>query len=434
MALPAQGQYNENISAKSIITELSVNHTYKIDHVIIIDSLDIGKQKNITSIQITNSKFLGKVYFRNANINNSANFANTIFGDEADFSNSFLKSPNFQGSIFKGPARFVHTNFSGNIQIDDVYFSKDAIFENASFLEDASFFRTNFRNNAYFMWSKFSDQANFYKTNLAESLDFTNASFHQANFNDVKINGTAIFDGARIEEAWFYKVNFGSDVLFRDARINKSLTITKCQFNGDAIFAGTQFDKPRSLALNCNQFNKIYLRWNNISEALAYDDETYLFLVKNYKNLGLFEDANNCYFQYRTERRRYLEPYYSTLDFALEKTYGYGTKPLSVLYVSALLVAIFSFIFMLISYLSQKGNDSKSKFDYLTIIGWHIKFSYLAFLSGTKLFVDAPDRPKMQGYGDDALAFFFTLERVLGAILFGFFALALARTIIMQDI
>jgi len=98
MIFPTYGQYyNGNVSAEKIIHELSKNHTYSIDHVIIESDLDISHSglKNVSSIRINYSKFLGKFNLRDIIIKDSTDFSNTIFQNEAQFQNSSLANANF---------------------------------------------------------------------------------------------------------------------------------------------------------------------------------------------------------------------------------------------------------------------------------------------------------------------------------------------------
>ena len=71
--------------------------------------------------------------------------------------------------------------------------------------------------------------------------------------------------------------------------------------------------------------------WRRIS-SLAYDKDhgetAYLLLIDNFKKLGFFEDADNCYYHYRNERRRDLPRPYKPVDWILMALYGYGVRPI----------------------------------------------------------------------------------------------------------
>jgi uncharacterized protein YjbI with pentapeptide repeats len=450
---PTNGQYyNGNVSAEKIIYELSKNHTYSNDHIIIEKDLDISnlKLKNISFIRINDSKFLGKLKLENIIVKVSTDFSNTIFQDDATFQNSSLENANFQGCNFTGSANFEEAQFERNIMPGAIFY-KYANFYKATFLDSANFRDVVFKDTALFADSRFDQQAQFYNTNFAGSPDFAGMNIAEAYFSNSKINGTANFDDTIIGKMWFYRVYFGNDVLFRDSSIKKALEIIRCQFKGDAILEGSQFNPSSIFNLDGNQFGKLYIRWNYINKELTYNDEAYLFLIKNYKTLGLFDDANNCYFQYRTERRSNgklsidskLNLIYSGMDFAQEITYGYGTKPLSALVVSVISILIFSFLFLVSRFSWQKSKSTPEYdnnyyyegiiFKYLDFF-WYIKFSFLTFLSGTKLFVNAPNLPEISGKRKDLFNSLYILERILGGILFALFVLALTRTVILQDI
>ncbi len=78
----------------------------------------------------------------------------------------------------------------------------------------------------------------------------------------------------------------------------------------------------------------MFFPWDciNQNQASPSDDDAYLALMRNYLNLGWYEDANSCYYEYRNRRRADepigIEKVTDTVEYAL---YGYGVKPFRTL-------------------------------------------------------------------------------------------------------
>jgi hypothetical protein len=121
------------------------------------------------------------------------------------------------------------------------------------------------------------------------------------------------------------------------------------QFKGDAFFEDATFEGK--LGLTRANYRKIYIRWDNIKKGLFYDDSAYLAIMKNFKDFGYFEDSDNSYFQYRSDRRGqpwtcaypFEESARKFIDFLSEWSYGYGTRPVNPFIWSLLLIGLFGF-------------------------------------------------------------------------------------------
>ncbi len=89
--------------------------------------------------------------------------------------------------------------------------------------------------------------------------------------------------------------------------------------------------------------------WESIKDHIQFDGSAYLALVKNFNNLELFNDADQCYYQYRTVRRKeHLEGIIpKLLDYVAWIAYGYGVRPGNPLILSLGLFLISIFIFLL---------------------------------------------------------------------------------------
>ena len=64
------------------------------------------------------------------------------------------------------------------------------------------------------------------------------------------------------------------------------------------------FENDSTISLKFSDFNRLETRWGAIRDKLEYDGSAYLALVENFKNLELFNEADDCYFYYRTVRRK----------------------------------------------------------------------------------------------------------------------------------
>jgi len=69
------------------------------------------------------------------------------------------------------------------------------------------------------------------------------------------------------------------------------------EFSKDANFSGAQFSQK--LDFHMLQYEQLFINWESIKDHLEYDGATYLSLIKNFRNLELFGDADACYYQYR---------------------------------------------------------------------------------------------------------------------------------------
>lgn len=95
------------------------------------------------------------------------------------------------------------------------------------------------------------------------------------------------------------------------------------------------------ISLGRHTNGKILRNWRRNS-ILHYDevygDTTYLSLIKNFKELGFLEDADNCYYFHRTRRRQNLTFLYNLIDKMMEAFCGYGVKPVYPLICSMVIL------------------------------------------------------------------------------------------------
>jgi hypothetical protein len=182
---------------------------------------------------------------------------------------------------------------------------------------------------------------------------------------------------------------------------------------------------------------KLLENWNR-SSKIKYDNVTYLLLIENLKKIGLFEDADECYYNYRIERRkkqpdqgptrqqqeqagkisrliRWLFSY-KPIDCLLKVFYGYGVKPFRP-------VVWLMFLFLFFGILCTA---------FPSIVGFPNNTSYIdalsnssqVFLSATKLV----DNPNYHATG--RLLSLFMVEKILASLFFAMVVISFGKTII----
>jgi hypothetical protein len=362
--------------------------------------------------------------FKGSQFNGKAEFEGAEFGGDAKFEDvKFDEAANFNGVNFNGSA----TNFERSI------FGEDAYFRNDSFAGDVSFNETLFKGDAFFIYTKFNQThpTNDSQPDKRPKADFKGAQFKgKAEFENAEFGGDAKFESVKFDEAanfnWvnfngsvtnFERSIFGQDAHFRNPRFDGTANFDYVKFEKDASFIGASF--KQNLSLTGSRFNRLYIRWNDIDNKLTYDDEVYLKLVENYKNIGLFSDADNCYYSHRVQRGSNLSWGHKLFDLTLWAFYGYGVKPFRPIFWS--IVVILGFSYWLWAWTDPNCSFKRS-----------LKFSVKAFLSGTKPFSSdlinfSELKNEKKKFKDLAL-----FERFLGTLFFLLFLITLANTVIIK--
>ena len=227
-----------------------------------------------SQITITNSEIRGKVNFSNARVQEPINFSLTKFtGRNADF----------MGAEFSGNAYFGISKFTGG----------DTNFGRAKFTGgSADFMGAEFGGNAYFWDAEFGGNAYFWDAEFGGNASFSDAEFGgDTNFRRAKFTG---------RHAYFWEAEFGGDAYFEEAEFGGGAYFESAKFTGGyAYFEGAKFD----VVLNIDniKFNRLYITWESIKDRLIYSGPVYLALIKNFKVIERFNDADDCYYAYRKE-------------------------------------------------------------------------------------------------------------------------------------
>jgi len=332
--------------------------------------------KEIPPMIITNSRINGSVNFHDyypkfINLTgtifvNDVNFNDTIFPENITFKNAiFMGYTNFSNTSFMSKIDFSDTEFKKITNFEKVNFQKESLFINASFCkvifrnckfnlsefleatfyDYANFADTEFFKNVLFERANFLGRANFDNATFAEEAHFDEATIEGAiQFQDSKFDGIADFSEVVFADSNFYSAYFNKEAYFNDAVFTCDATFDNCRFVDDALFQGSSFKSRITLARS--RYNNLYIRWDNISKGLEYDESSYQLLIGNFKKLGFYADAENCYYQFRLEQffRRDLseEPITYFIDFGAWIFSGFGMKPIYPVIWSVYFIIIFS--------------------------------------------------------------------------------------------
>lgn len=289
------------VSASEILTKIYNGDPVEYDHIEIKGNLILKAQSspNVigSSIEITNSKIIGEFNFENSIFRKKINFSDSLFsGSHISFENSsFRKSVSFNGAELCGFANFKYS-----------IFENAASFDKAKFNYIADFSESNFMGNANFNGSEFSDLVSFWKTYFNAPAFFTYSEF----------NG----DPEYLVHRW------GGIADFNYARFNQPVYFYESTWNGSASFIDTQFNH--------------YIRgWKYIKDSFNSDEVTHLALVKNLKDHGQYDEADDCYFSYR------YHDISSIFDFLGLISCGFGVRPMYTVYSSLIVIVLFGFAY-----------------------------------------------------------------------------------------
>ena len=309
-----------------------------------------GRVEIDSPIRISNSVILNQVYLNKLIFKNPVNFQGTKFMSRVTLTDIwFNDTTNFNNARFKHDADFATSQFNALSVFSSAQFDQTAYFRESKFIQKAGFVSTQFNQTAYFKKARFLKDADFRSTKFGQGASFESAEFNQnANFKLAQFQQAADFDGVRFRQAaGFDSANFLQDASFDHAQFSQTADFDSANFHQEAyfrnssiknaIFQDIQFDedatfdnvKIENLSLKGSNVEKLDIRWSSIQD-LAYDDSAYVLLRKNLDMRGYLDDASECEFTYRCERRAYLWEHDFgrwIFDFLAFATYGYGLRP-----------------------------------------------------------------------------------------------------------
>ena len=333
--------------------------------------------------------------------NSSIKIRDSLFSDAVDLSRAiFRNTVSFEGTSFLGPANFLQTRFEKGADF------AESKFNNASF-KDAQLF-----GSSEFRIAEFNGLANFIGTSFSDGT----ANFEGARFNGPSHFWSAYFDVEGTNFGWsqfngpssFWGADFIGESSFKGAKFNQTADFTLVQFDGPADLIGSRFAKE--LYFKDVKFSILKVNWESLKDRLVCDGPAYLSLIKNFKDLEQFEDADNCYYQYRDwKRQTWLWGWAKAFDYLALISCGYGVRWQNTMLTGIGVMVLFGI------YFSLKGGilDSKEA-------GRLQKLKEAIFFSLT-LLLSAPTDWYVNLFGNDkykdivtANKYSIFLERVIG--------------------
>ena len=426
----------KKISAGEIMA-MANNSSVAYDSVFITGDFSLENDKYY-SLQITNSVFAGNVSCKGMAFFGNVNFENTTFSKDAIFNGSrFMLEANFNSSRFTGTASFNQSRFPDGVTFDFVDFGGLADFANIQFNAFATFYNATFEKQALFSFSEFDGSyANFETAQFLDDVDFAGCQFNtyvtfagarlekSADFHATRYSNGGVFIGtqflgyANFARSHFVEDSFFNEVLFNDgasflnakfdgpASINdsvfcKSANFDNAQFQASTdlsrsvfrgsikmnntkiarmVFDGSDFRMASHLYLANADISRMMVDWSEIQGIISYDNSAYLALIKNYKDLGRSSDANDCYYEYRYLNQAHKPPGFSKfLDVVAWLSCGYGVRPHYALFCGAVVIFLFSFIYM-----TGRGVEGFSNIHGFELMLSSLYYSTIAFTANSK--------------------------------------------------
>jgi len=459
------------ISAEEVMTNAN-NSLTVYDRVIINGDLFLNNNQ-YNPLRITNSVFKDNVSCKGVTFYGDVNFENTTFQKNAIFNETkFLTAANFNATRFQGEATFNMSRFpdSGTFDFayfkrvanfESVWFDKFATFYNATFMEAAQFSFSEFNGayanfesvrcmgDVYFYGSQFNTYCTFANARLEKNADFHATKYSNGvGFLQTRFFGPADFARSRFiadtifcqahfnDTANFLSTNFDGPVFFNDTVFYKDANFDNSQFqaptdlsyavfNGDLklnstkivrmVLDGATFGKGSRLYLAKADINRLIVSWSQIRDILSFDTAAYLSLIKNYKDLGQSNDANECYYEYRYLNQAQKSIGFSKfLDTVAWLTCGYGVRPHYALFCGMVIILIFALI-----YWTGRGVEGFHDIHGHQLMIASLFYSTIAFTANSK---GLPLRGRYKYLG--------IAEGIVGWLLMALFLVTLGRLII----
>jgi uncharacterized protein YjbI with pentapeptide repeats len=375
----AKGTYSENLTivpASEILAKIQKGEPVEYDHVLVdgsldLRNLDLPENENglyiVTSpiIRINDSainegiyfcktKFYGPLDFHNTNFKGLVDFTNTFFSTNASFSlATFDKDAYFSDTMFSRSVFFTLTMFRGPVDFNRAIFSSYAYFYNDTFGGDAYFGEATFRGEAMFsdvafngystfMGAMFLDDAVFGKSIFDEHADFSHVTFNSlAEFGGAIFSNYANFSETAFVQVNFIGATFSGNTNFKGATFGKYLNIRR-----NINFIGAMLDKCNLRGLKSaadfskTTFKGYVLGWAYIKNTV-FDEAAYLALINDFRDHGQFDDANDCYYTYRSNNVQDISDLFAWL------TCGFGVIWQHTIKFAIYVMMIFGFIYFM---------------------------------------------------------------------------------------
>jgi len=361
--------------AFEIPSQYSVTYHLEKELKIVENNITIRNSIFEEDVDFSNTKFRKNVDFEGTSFSSNAYFGNAVFAGTADFRNAvFAGSTGFDNADFADTAYFWDADFTGYTRFWDTDFAGTADFMHADFAGNAYFVDADFAGNAGFWFANFAGEAVFADANFAVNANFRYADFAvNALFRNANFTGDAIFEHADfVDGADFSKADFNGSANFGYADFNSIANYLGANFSFDASFYSTIFNKVSftrtsftNVSLIESDFNRMKVEWSTLKDALVFNGPTYIKLIKNFREIEQFEDADAAYYQYRQLSQANKKMSFSKLmDVVAGASCGYGVKPWNAASLAVVIILIFIPIYGLRGGIRRsKENDGKDEED-----------------------------------------------------------------------
>lgn len=325
-----------------------------------------------SEIGIKHSRVDGKIDFKGGIFSNPVYISNVIIEGDAHFSGAMFNKEIFlTGSKINGETSFAGVHFVRRVLFNGARFGKSASFCGAEFELGARFDNVEFHMNASFEAVKF-EFAYLNGAEFSARSDFQGAQFERnAEFNKVRFYGNASFAGVKFDEnVDFNEAEFYSNAYFNGATFRGNANFSRSQFdrlatfnNGTCFGNGLNLDEVRGylirieakfnedlheqLSLKNSDINNLFVPWQSIKNHIAYDGSAYLTMIRSYNNLELYDDADDCLYQYRVIKRETLPPVRMITDYFICGFLGYGVRPQYPLLLGLAIIIVSAMIYWL---------------------------------------------------------------------------------------
>jgi uncharacterized protein YjbI with pentapeptide repeats len=445
-----QAQALTDVPASDILEQIRNGEDVAYENVRITGKLDLSKIKLET---VPNARSARDIEWHGLEkelkiVESNIIIQNSVFEEDVDFSNTeFRKDIVFSGTSFSSKNDFfLGANFAGNVEFSDTNFAGYTNFRDANFAGDANFWDANFAGDADFSYANFASRATFRNASIFRVL--TNVNFRDANFasnatfRDANFAGLANFEGANFDgNADFWDANFAGYTIFSDTNFAGNanfgfvnfadyVEFRDANFASRATFDSTEFNKGHftratftTVSLDESEFNQMKVEWSSLKDALVFDGPIYIKLIKHFRGVEQFEDADAAYYQYRRLSQASKKWSYSKLmDVVAGASCGYGVKPARPLIWAFVLIMVFTLVYWRGKGIKRlKENDG----DKNRVSRWAA--FYNAFYFSVVTFTTV-------GYGDwypeDRYRIVVMIEGVLGWLLLALFIVTLANVMI----
>ena len=311
------------------------------------DSLDLRGATFQDNVSFVKAHFAGDAKFDGSSFLGQADFENAVFSGLASFSSThFLNDASFGSAEFDGDAAFLQSHFARDVDFNFAQFLRMASFWEGTF-NNVSFLETQFGGHTTFLNARFNGLASFAATRFGSDVVFRSTKFQSGTtFGLSSFGGLADFEGADFQKAAFFGgVKFSDLAYFIDARFNEDLILEDARLYSMQLDNAT-FGENARINLNGSDFTRFIVRWDVIKNRLVYNGAAYLALVKNYKSLEWFDDADECYYQYRSISQE-MEPWgWDKLSDVISWiSCGYGVRVSYTVFWCLFTIVFFGLIF-----------------------------------------------------------------------------------------